>query len=96
MHSGKFWIWWHRERSKTTKRLAFSKNLESGYERDGAAFAVCHKGKMVVDIWGGYADRIALRPWKEDTLTTAFSCTKVCRESTAEPEHGCSTTRFRV
>jgi len=31
---------------------------------------------MVVDLWGGYADRHATRPWQRDTLACAFSATK--------------------
>ena len=35
-----------------------------------------HKGHLVVDIWGGYADEAAMRPWTKDTLSTVFSSTK--------------------
>ena len=27
-------------------------------------------------MWAGYADSEAQRPWKQDTMTQAFSCTK--------------------
>ena len=30
----------------------------------------------MVDLWGGYADRLAARKWKENTLTVTFSTTK--------------------
>lgn len=63
--------------STFSRFLAFRKNFERGLESDGAAFAVCHRGKLVVDLWGGYADKASMRPWKEDTITTAFSTTKV-------------------
>uniref|UniRef100_A0A915CDH5 Beta-lactamase-related domain-containing protein n=1 Tax=Parascaris univalens TaxID=6257 RepID=A0A915CDH5_PARUN len=55
---------------------AFRKNFEDGWERDGAALAVYHKGKKVVDVWGGYADKQAARKWQKDTLTVTFSTTK--------------------
>lgn len=42
----------------------------------GAAFAVYHRGKKVVDLWGGHRDRKREQPWKADTLTTIFSSTK--------------------
>ena len=33
----------------------------------------------MVDLWGGYADKAAARPWKSDTMAIAFSSTKaVC------------------
>jgi len=54
----------------------FRENFENGFEAGGAAFAACYKGKMVVDLWGGYADSGAVRPWKEDTISIAFSTTK--------------------
>jgi len=55
---------------------AFRQNFEEGFEPDGAAYAVCHRGKIVVDLWGGYSDKASLRPWKQDTMTTVFSTTK--------------------
>ncbi|XP_045194379.2 beta-lactamase domain-containing protein 2-like [Mercenaria mercenaria] len=53
----------------------FKRNVESGKE-PGAAFAVYYKGKPVVDVWGGHADSESVRPWKEDTTTLVFSCSK--------------------
>lgn len=53
----------------------FKKNVETGKE-PGAAFAVYYKGEPVIDVWGGYADKESLRPWKEDTTTLVFSCSK--------------------
>uniref|UniRef100_A0A1I7ZML8 Beta-lactamase domain-containing protein n=1 Tax=Steinernema glaseri TaxID=37863 RepID=A0A1I7ZML8_9BILA len=57
-------------------RAAFLKNFVDGWERDGAAFTVYYDGKKVVDLWGGYADTMAARKWKEDTTTVTFSTTK--------------------
>jgi CubicO group peptidase (beta-lactamase class C family) len=42
----------------------------------GAAFAAVRDGELVVDLWGGVADRPAERPWAEDTLQLIFSGTK--------------------
>lgn len=42
----------------------------------GAACAVYHEGRKVVDLWGGYRDRESLAPWEEDTLVLVFSATK--------------------
>ena len=54
----------------------FRDNFESGVEPDGAAFTVYHQGEVVIDLWGGYADKEAERPWKKDTMTLAFSSSK--------------------
>jgi len=40
----------------------------------GAAFAATHRGRRVVDIWGG--DCARGQAWQEDTLMLVFSCTK--------------------
>ena len=42
----------------------------------GAACAVYHEGRKVVDLWGGYRDRETLAPWEEDTMVLVFSATK--------------------
>jgi CubicO group peptidase (beta-lactamase class C family) len=56
-------------------RDAFADNLESG--RDvGAAFAAYHRGRKVVDLWGGMADPTTGRPWEEDSIVLVFSTTK--------------------
>jgi CubicO group peptidase (beta-lactamase class C family) len=53
----------------------FEKNFTERGEL-GAACAIYHKGKKVVDLWGGYRDEKTLAPWEEDTLTLVFSMTK--------------------
>ncbi len=56
-------------------RDAFADNLESG--RDvGAAFAAYHRGRKVVDLWGGVADPQTGRPWEQDSIILVFSTTK--------------------
>lgn len=42
----------------------------------GAAVCVYHRGRNVVDLWGGWADREANRRWRRDTLQLVFSTTK--------------------
>ena len=54
-------------------RDEFERSLELG---GGAAVAVYADGRLVVDLWGGVADRRSGRLWARDTLGVAFSCTK--------------------
>lgn len=42
----------------------------------GAALAIRHNGRVVVDLWGGVADERTRAPWDRDTLSVIFSCTK--------------------
>jgi CubicO group peptidase (beta-lactamase class C family) len=56
-------------------RDAFARNLTDGLET-GAAVAVYHHGRPVVDLWGGVADRRTGRPWQRDTVACVFSTTK--------------------
>jgi CubicO group peptidase (beta-lactamase class C family) len=56
-------------------RETFEKNFESGLEV-GAAFAAYHRGRQVVDLWGGIADPTTGRAWEEDTIIVVFSTTK--------------------
>lgn len=54
---------------------AFRRNLSSGHEV-GAAFAVYHDGRKVVDLWGGFRNGITQAQWQHDTLVNVFSTTK--------------------
>ena len=56
-------------------RDAFADNFESGREV-GAAFAAYHRGRKVVDLWGGIADEATGRPWQPDSIVLVFSSTK--------------------
>ena len=56
-------------------RDAFAENF-ARHGDVGAACAVYHRGRLVVDLWGGLADRAAGRPWTQDTLALVFSTTK--------------------
>ena len=55
--------------------LEFEKNFAERGEV-GAACAVYHEGRKVVDLWGGYRDRETLASWEKDTLVLVFSATK--------------------
>ncbi|HTO52294.1 MAG TPA: serine hydrolase domain-containing protein [Myxococcota bacterium] len=54
---------------------AFAKNfaVENEY---GASFAATLNGELVVDLWGGHADRARSRPWRRDSLANVWSTTK--------------------
>jgi CubicO group peptidase (beta-lactamase class C family) len=56
-------------------RDAFAANFDKGLEI-GAAFSAYHRGKKVVDLWGGVADTHTDRPWDERTIVLVFSTTK--------------------
>lgn len=66
----------HCDRRFGEVKDAFAKNLESGLEV-GASFAVTIDGEYVVDIWGGYSDAAHTLPWERNTITNAYSTTKV-------------------
>ncbi|MGO9934165.1 MAG: serine hydrolase domain-containing protein [Steroidobacteraceae bacterium] len=59
-------------------RAAFEENFraEGDCQEVGAAFAVLHRGRPVVDLWGGYADRARTRAWTSGTLVNVWSATK--------------------
>jgi CubicO group peptidase (beta-lactamase class C family) len=42
----------------------------------GAGFAAIRDGDVVVDIWGGWANRDQTRPWMQDTIVPVYSTTK--------------------
>lgn len=56
-------------------RTAFEENFRRGGPQ-GAACAVYHRGRKVVDLWGGYQDIERRVPWTPETLTLTFSVTK--------------------
>ncbi|MFD5827328.1 serine hydrolase domain-containing protein [Lentzea sp. NPDC060358] len=54
---------------------AFRDNFDRGAET-GAALAVYHRGRLVVDLHGGVGDSTTGRPWTADTVAVGFSATK--------------------
>jgi CubicO group peptidase (beta-lactamase class C family) len=54
---------------------AFGANF-ADREEVGAAFAAYVDGELVVDLWGGAADRAAARRWEHGTVARVFSGTK--------------------
>jgi CubicO group peptidase (beta-lactamase class C family) len=59
-------------------RSAFAENFDrpGPYQEVGAALTAYHRGDLVVDLWGGWADAARTRPWQGDTLVNVWSATK--------------------
>jgi len=66
---------------------AFRANFEQ-HSETGAACALYVDGRLVVDLWGGIAERRPRRPWHEDTVVLLWSTTKgataICAHILAE------------
>jgi len=56
-------------------RRAFAANFREEGE-GGAAVCAIVRGRMVADLWGGFADLADTRPWRRDTLVNVFSAGK--------------------
>ena len=56
-------------------RAAFEGNFAERGEV-GAACTVVHRGRLVVDLWGGFRDPVARVPWERDTMVMVYSTTK--------------------
>jgi CubicO group peptidase (beta-lactamase class C family) len=54
---------------------AFEASLRDGDEL-GLRFALTMDGELIVDLWGGSADRAATRPFDQHSLVPVFSVTK--------------------
>jgi CubicO group peptidase (beta-lactamase class C family) len=54
---------------------AFAELFAQGQEL-GARFSVAVDGEVVLDLWGGFADRARTRPWGPDTLAPVYSTGK--------------------
>src|SRR5690242_4469299 len=59
-------------------REVFAQNFarDDDYCETGAAVAAYCKGRVVVDLWAGHADRARTRPWQAETLVNLYSATK--------------------
>ena len=56
-------------------RTAFAQNFEQRGEQ-GAACTMFHRGRKVVDLWGGIADASTQAAWNEDSVVLVYSLTK--------------------
>jgi CubicO group peptidase (beta-lactamase class C family) len=56
-------------------REAFIENFSRRTEL-GSACCVYHRGKRVVDLWGGIRNKVSGEPWQEDTMVMVHSATK--------------------
>ncbi|REE99179.1 serine hydrolase domain-containing protein [Thermomonospora umbrina] len=72
----------HCDPAFKTVREAFEDSFAHGREL-GAALAVYADDRLVVDLWGGVADRRSGRPWLADTPCFGFSCTKAVTATAA-------------
>ena len=54
---------------------AFAAHFDAGEEL-GARFSLVQEGEVIVDLWGGFADRKQTVAWDEATLAPVFSTTK--------------------
>ncbi len=51
--------------------------FEAGLAEElGAGFAAVRDGEIVVNLWGGWADRAHTRAWAHDTIVPIYSSTK--------------------
>lgn len=56
-------------------RQVFEENFTHRHELGGACCAY-HRGRKVVDLWGGVRNRRTGEPWEEDTMVIVYSATK--------------------
>ena len=67
-------------KANATTGSALWKTLSEKTSRQGVKLAppvaVYCEGKLVVDLWGGYADASRSRPWERDTIVNVYSTTK--------------------
>ena len=56
-------------------REAFADNFESCSET-GASVAITLDGRIVVDLWSGWADKARTRRWARETIVNVYSTTK--------------------
>ena len=58
-------------------RDVFAQSFERGEKSEiGASVAVWRKGKLVADLWGGFADAATTKPCARDTIANVYSTTK--------------------
>jgi CubicO group peptidase (beta-lactamase class C family) len=57
-------------------RDAFLANFTGDFPELGARFSAAIEGEIVLDLWGGHADRARTAPFDDKTLTPIFSSSK--------------------
>jgi CubicO group peptidase (beta-lactamase class C family) len=59
-------------------RTVFAENFrrDGDYREVGAALTVFHNGRCVVDLWGGFVNRVCSQPWLPNSLVNVWSGTK--------------------
>ena len=65
----------HVGRGFEAVREAFVRNFEQRGELGGACCAY-HRGKKIVDLWGGIRNKRMGEPWEQDTMVIVHSATK--------------------
>lgn len=60
----------------TSVRDLLQQNIANNSEV-GASLCVNIDGRNVIDLWGGHFDPERTKPWKKDTVTAVWSCSKV-------------------
>lgn len=59
-------------------RDVFTENFarDGDYREVGASLAAFHRGRCIVDLWGGHTDEAHTRKWTRETLINVWSSTK--------------------
>ena len=57
-------------------REAFAANFAGDFPELGARFTAAIEGEIMLDLWGGHADRARTAPFDQHTLAPVFSTTK--------------------
>jgi CubicO group peptidase (beta-lactamase class C family) len=58
-------------------RDVFARSFERGDKSEvGASVAIWREGRLVVDLWGGFADAAKTKRWAKDTIANVYSTTK--------------------
>src|ERR1700752_4487490 len=57
-------------------RQAFRANFGGDFTELGARFSAAIEGEIVLDLWGGHADRARSTPFDQQTLAPIFSSSK--------------------
>ncbi len=56
--------------------VAYFGKLFNSSSRGGGALAVRWRGKIVIDVWGGFAEKGTSQAWEKDSVAVSFSTSK--------------------